>query len=338
MRDPPSAMLFTRFQVMATDPFYIRILEKLGLNTNRIRWKLYRLQQRSQNMARGGLLPSWLRWIQYPHKICRHCGAVADREARVCPKCKGRLPSMTGYRLHRLLGLMLPAEAPVTNTLFLSVMILIFGLELAMGGFGSGFLTGPPREVLHSLGAWTAQWAVADGQFWRFLSFGLIHAGIIHMGFNGYALSLIGPLVEAQIGRSRMLVLITATQIAAGVASYIWYFQLRGNPAVLTVGASGWLFGLIGFGAAHFHRLGATGKMHRDFFIKWAIAGILFGLVIGFANNAAHVGGLLAGILLGLLPEGTRRAPLPTHLWTIAAWLSLALWLATLLLMARSVL
>jgi rhomboid protease GluP len=240
---------------------------------------------------------------------------------------------MMAYRLFRLVGLVAPETLPPTVTAFMAGAIVVYVLSLLMQGPSA--IVSPTPETLSVLGAWRPSTALVPGQMWRALAFGLVHFGIIHIGFNMFALSQIGPVLEADVGKVRILTAITASQLAAMIASFAWYAQVVGRN-VPTVGASGWLFGLIGFGIAYYHGLGRSGQMYRSFLIRWAIYGLVFGWFIG-ANNAAHIGGMLGGMLIGALPSGHMRRPQWTLFWSAAALASLLLWLVTLGFLAHSI-
>ena len=145
----------------------------------------------------------------------------------------------------------------------------------------------------------------ADGEFWRLLTVALVHGSIIHLGFNMYALWIIGPIVEGLYGPWRFFAIYLVCIAAGSVASY----ATSPNPAV---GASGGVFGLFGalIVADRVHKPALT-RNARNLTMQ---IGLLIGinLVIGFTipniDNAAHIGGLLAGAALGflLVPNGAR--------------------------------
>lgn len=301
-------------------------LDKLGVNTRRLQWKLYQWEQRR---SRGFRMPARLHWLKYPHKFCRRCGAVNDREARTCSSCEARLPSKTGYLLMRLAGVALPAAMPATVGVFLTLMVLTFAVGVALDGPQG--LWAFSSDTLLRLGGWGAGMLAWPQLYWRMLGFGLVHAGIIHILFNGFALSQIGPALESQIGRSRMLVLVTLTQLASAAASALWGVRL-------TVGASGWVFGLIGFGITYFHSMGPAGRVYRDLLLHWALYALVFGLLMsGSVNNAAHVGGMAAGLALGFMPPDHPRRRAWRFFWDVGFWVAAPLWLVTLACMALSI-
>ncbi len=140
--------------------------------------------------------------------------------------------------------------------------------------------------------------AVADGEYWRLLTVVLVHGGWIHLALNMYALFLIGPTVEALYGPVRFLFIYLACAAAGSAASYVF------SDARISVGASGAIFGLFGvlLVADRVHKPALT-RQARNLTMQ---IGVLIGvnLVIGFSvpaiDNAAHIGGLIAGCWLGL--------------------------------------
>jgi hypothetical protein len=120
------------------------------------------------------------------------------------------------------------------------------------------------------------------------------------------ALAVVGPLVEDLYGRGTKLLLFMVTGVAGNVAS-----DLYGTVGV-AAGASGALMGLIGVVAGWGQRAGTTiGRQARNDMIKWCLYTVLFGFFIG-ADNAAHLGGFAAGVLIGFAvrPERWRAGRL----------------------------
>jgi rhomboid protease GluP len=302
----------------------LTLLEKAGVNTTRLKWKLFQWEKRSERMRGESFLPARLHWLRWRHKTCFHCGALVDRTETACPKCGARVPSIVAYRLRRLLGAVVPQNAPVTVMVFLVAMWLVFAATMAMQGTSA--LASPTSLSLEVFGAWSPAWILRRHEYWRYMTFGIMHIGLLHIGFNTYALLQVGPVVENMVGKVRMLVIVTVTQLTSASATYAWYHIVEGNDHTLTAGASGWLFGVIGFGiAALWFQVGAA-RAYRDVLVRWALYALVFGLVIG-ANNAAHVGGLLGGLALGVIPErGVRSTRVANQVWTAAAVVSTVLW------------
>jgi membrane associated rhomboid family serine protease len=143
---------------------------------------------------------------------------------------------------------------------------------------------------------------VAAGEYWRLFTVTLLHGSLLHLGFNMYALYLCGPIVERWYGSFRFLLFYLACAAAGSVASFVF----GGDQP--SVGASGAIFGLFGIllaaGRVHHpvdrHSRALVGQLGMLIFIN-----IAFGFAVQGIDNAAHLGGLAAGLFLGaVVPPG----------------------------------
>jgi rhomboid protease GluP len=177
------------------------------------------------------------------------------------------------------------------NLLWFALMIV----KGAAAGHGLKTLMRPDGNLLLDFGGqvWNPHVTVY-GEWWRCLTYAYTHAGLIHIGFNMVVLYQVGPLIEKEIGTPRFVTLYTLTALTATLLGLFWH------PAVLVVGASGSVFGLIGFAVAYYHRMGRAGEALRNFMLRWAIFAFVFGWIVG-ADNAGHLGGALGGAAFGLL-------------------------------------
>lgn len=155
---------------------------------------------------------------------------------------------------------------------------MTFGLELSVG---AAALVKP---------------AVREGEWWRLLTGPLLHGGIAHIYFNGFAFLNVGSVLEALYGRAMLLLTFLVSALAGSLAS------LALMPAATSVGASGGIMGLVGF-------LLVVGLRHRRCFPadfgKSIVRAVLFIAAIGLVawhwiDNAAHFGGLAAGCAVAL--------------------------------------
>jgi len=213
-----------------------------------------------------------------------------------------------------------------TNLLLLS-LVGVYILEIS-AGTGDVF-GGPFTPSLVRLGANVGLWpppppftfnaGVALGQYWRLFTAMFLHAGLIHLALNGYALWIVGNVVETELGRARFLALYLACGLLASAGSYAF-----GNPYIPGVGASGAIFGLFGaFFAYNYSR------RHLAFYAaRMRTMGmlILINLIFSFSLASvidwrAHLGGLLAGLAGGLAVDGFGRRDyrIPIFATTIAA-------------------
>jgi rhomboid protease GluP len=186
-------------------------------------------------------------------------------------------------------------------------------------------LRGPSPSSLVAWGA-DAGMLVAQGQIWRLVSAIFLHAGILHLLFNCYALVFIGPLLEELLGKERFLALYLATGVFGFLLSNAYY-----SPFMPTVGASGAIFGLIGAAVVCSRRWGTWGSVLHQQLVHWAIYGFVYGLLLG-ANNAAHLGGALSGAGLAFLLPNPNRAESDSPAWSILYWLSFIIITASLAL------
>jgi membrane associated rhomboid family serine protease len=154
--------------------------------------------------------------------------------------------------------------------------------------------------------------AVAAGEYWRLWSVTLLHGDLLHLAFNMYALWLAGTIVERWYGSIRFGAFYLACAAAGSTASFVF------GGDVPSVGASGAIFGLFGI-------LLAAGRVHHPVdrqsraIMSQLLVLVLINIVFGFASgggidNAAHLGGLAAGLWLGALIPPT-GVPTLSSLW-----------------------
>jgi rhomboid protease GluP len=295
-----------------------KFLQSIGINTNRLKWKLYYLDQwwERQKEKWGG------KKEKKKYKNCR-CGQLYLADDKVCVVCGRKLPSYTMYRIFRLFALQSPQFSIVTVS-FLFLIVLFYGLQAVM--YGAKTLMMPSREALVRFGAMSGN-LFNQGEYYRIMTMALVHIGILHIFFNTTAMSQILPLFEEEIGPWATLTLITITQITAGVAHLMFY-----NPIIITAGASGIAFGLIGFGVTYFRRMGRIAA--SKFFLKWFAYAMVFGLFV-CANHAAHLGGFISGLPLGYILGGRRPGRIGRKIWMASGILSLLIWIAAIVWLVR---
>lgn len=140
---------------------------------------------------------------------------------------------------------------------------------------------------------------VANGEYWRLLTAGFMHYGIIHLLFNMWALMLLGTEVERTVGRWRFLAVYLLSGLGGTVAVYVF-----GATNGFVAGASGSVFGL--FGALFF----LFRKLKKD--IRGLVTIVLINFALGLFINVSwlgHIGGLLVGAITGALLAYAPRGP-----------------------------
>ena len=137
-----------------------------------------------------------------------------------------------------------------------------------------------------------------SGDWWRLITSMFIHFGIIHLAMNMYALYIAGVYLEPMLGKTKYIVAYFCTGIIAGIVS-LWWHKEGLNGA----GASGAIFGLYGvFLALLFTNL--IPKQVRTALLQSIGIFVAFNIVYGMKSgidNAAHIGGLLSGMLIGFI-------------------------------------
>ncbi len=161
--------------------------------------------------------------------------------------------------------------------------------------------------------------AVNDGDLWRFWTSAVLHGDFWHLVSNAIGLWLLGSVYEPMVGARRLLAVFWAGAIGGGLASYFW-----GNHR--SDGASGGAFALLGALVV----LGVRRDLVLNEEVAWLLGrplrfllliNLILSAVLPFIDGAAHVGGLLVGVLAGLFPLTSSRA----LRWVEIAWLFLAI-------------
>ena len=261
-------------------------------------------------------------------RMCPHCRAFITTSDRVCPYCNEAVAPRPFRRGgEAVLGGFIP------HARFLTVMILVinFGLYVATSIYsmnsGRGNAVNLDNYTLLYFGGMYSP-AVAAGQWWRLVTAGFLHGGLLHILMNSWVLFDLGAVVDEMYGNSRMLVIYFVSNVTGFYASYLMW-----RPAP-SIGASAALFGLIGAMIALGMRYRSTvGDRIRSFFVRWLIYGLLFSLMPG-VDMAAHIGGLVGGFIIGYIAGEPRYEGSATETaWRVASWLCILLTVVSFLKM-----
>ena len=255
--------------------------------------------------------------------MCPHCRAFITNRDKVCPYCNESVGPRAAERRNpsAILGGFIP------HARFNTVIILLINLGLyaattvysMRAGNGDAVMSIDIR-TLFDFGAKYRE-AIWMGQWWRLVTAGFLHGGLLHILMNLWVLFDLGAQVEEVYGQYRMLTIYFVSTVFGFYASALW------SPAV-SVGASAALFGLIGsmiaLGVRHRNPMG---EAIRGMYLRWAIYGLVFGLLPGFhVDNAAHIGGLVSGFAVAYV-AGTPKleGSWTEKLWRGASWLCILL-------------
>ena len=165
--------------------------------------------------------------------------------------------------------------------------------------FAVCLLTG---DRLYAMGRCGTYLVLRDGQYWRLLTSVFLHAGITHLGSNLLVQILMGNIVERNLGHVRYLILFLLSGIGGNIVSVLYDNALGVNT--YSVGASGAVFGVMGVLVLLIVK-GRKNLRSGSSMLARAAFAVFYAVYSGFKNpytdNAAHIGGLATGVLLGLI-------------------------------------
>ncbi|MCB0214082.1 MAG: rhomboid family intramembrane serine protease [Anaerolineae bacterium] len=184
----------------------------------------------------------------------------------------------------------LPLYKPFFTYALLAAIVVVWILMTIAGGSTN-------IQILIDYGANYGP-GILNGQIWRLFTSMFLHIGAVHLLFNAYALFIFGLEMERLYGPDRFLII----YILSGLFGSLVSFASKG-PAVLSAGASGAIFGIIGMNLAFFllHRndLGRISQARIQGTLVIIGINLVFGFTIAGIDNMAHIGGLISGYLLG---------------------------------------
>lgn len=285
--------------------------ERLGL-----RWKV--LSEGQLNNANYAGRPS----------VCRNCGALIGAGETSCSLCGAAKAAAVNSQSQASASASAPSpHVHDGETIRFARAILsrpyIFTIAFIVANVFVFLLTSQAGAdenvaVLIRYGAKVNSLIDRQLEWWRFVTPIFLHGNLVHLFMNMYGLWAIGPYVERLYGSAKFVFFWVATGIAGVVASYLSVqpgihssgplgrFIFKDNPNLISVGASGALFGLIGvlfvFGIKFRHELPEGFK--RAFglgMLPTILLNVAIGFMIPVIDNAAHMGGLISGALLALV-------------------------------------
>lgn len=173
----------------------------------------------------------------------------------------------------------------IITPLLIGICIVLF---IAMYIFGDG---SESTRTLLAFGA-NSRTLVKMGEVWRLLTSVFLHAGIIHLFCNMYALFILGRQLENFLGKTKYLIVFLGSGIIGSLLSIVVHDSI-------SVGASGAIFGLLGsllyFG---YHYRLYLGSVLKTQIIPVIILNLMIGFMLPGIDNFAHIGGLVSGYLL----------------------------------------
>lgn len=248
------------------------------------------------------------------------CYRHPDRETRVscsscgrpiCPDCMTptpvgmRCPECSRQRTKVVRG---PSGGPQSGFMgapatYVLIAINVVAYLIAIAG-GTGGINNPNGSFYFDTVLFGP--SVAEGEWYRLVSSGFMHASLIHIGFNMLLLFMLGRLLEPALGTPRFLVLYFASLLGGSLGALLM------DPNVPTVGASGAVFGLFGAGFLIARERGMGSLASELGFL------IVINLVLSFTlpgiSAGGHLGGLVGGLICGgVIIAGARGMLGPNH-------------------------
>ncbi len=214
-----------------------------------------------------------------------------------------------------------------TGTTWALYLVVALNVGVWVANVGAGI--SPMQPLTTDLFRWGAisAWAVVnDHQYWRLLAGTFLHGGLLHLAMNMLGLWSAGKLLNRLYGNPQFLLVYLLSALAGASASLHFSAQ-----TAVSVGASGAVFGILGalIAAIRRHKDTVPKALAKQILTSESVF-VIYALVNGFArqgiDNAAHVGGLVAGAAMGWMLAGViggeRRLPRTA---TVAAAVVLAI-------------
>ncbi|HEY4361792.1 MAG TPA: rhomboid family intramembrane serine protease [Bryobacteraceae bacterium] len=256
--------------------------------------------------------------------MCPNCRAFITTDDKVCPYCEVQIGKKAVDRgaPADVMGGLIPQHR------FTTVMILLINTGLyvatliysAKSGHGMG--TDLDSNTLYDFGAKAP--AILFGQWWRLITAGFLHGGLMHILMNSWVLWDIGVQVEQSYGTSRYLVIYLVSTITGFLGSLLW------APGVLSIGASAGIFGLFGaMIALGLRDRSSYGTAVRQMYLRWAGLCLVIGILpaifgISFMDNAAHIGGITGGFVVAYVAGTPKISGMVEAFWRGACGVMLA--------------
>ena len=243
---------------------------------------------------------------------CSSCGRP------ICPDCM--TPTPVGMRCPECSRqkTKVRTAATLTSEPQLTYVLIAINVIAWLGMLASGAPISGVGGTVYQHGALYGP-LVADGEWWRIITGGFLHAGILHIAFNMYFLYFLGTILEPMIGRLRFALIYVIALVGGSFGALLL------SPNTPTVGASGAVFGLMGAAIIAMRARGIDpwqSGLGVTLLLNLGITFLIPGIAIG-----GHIGGLIAGGIVGylLFEVADRRRSSVTPVLAVCVVLAVAL-------------
>ena len=178
-------------------------------------------------------------------------------------------------------------KKPIVTYILIGICVLVY---ILMTFLGNGSYD---NETLLKYGALFKPFVTEYYEYFRLLTCAFVHIGMIHLLFNMYALYVIGAQLESFLGKVQYLIIYIFSALTGSILSCVF------TSNAISAGASGAIFGLLGsllyFG---YHYRVYLGNVLKSQIIPLLIFNLMLGFVLVGVDSAAHIGGLIGGLLM----------------------------------------
>jgi membrane associated rhomboid family serine protease len=235
-----------------------------------------------------------------------------------CPECAGDKTEVKTASSGAFSGAMR------ATYVLIGLNVAVFVLQLLSGGpsgtngalfadgalcghaVGNGGICAGGGQLIHSSGS----------EWWRIVTSGFLHGGLIHLGLNMFVLFILGQVLEPAIGTARFVALYLVSLLAGSVGALI-----MSDPFTFTVGASGAIYGLFVATILIARQRGMHQVVQQLAF--WLVINLVFTFAASNISVGGHIGGIVGGTIAALVVVAaerqiSRRETLPMELITMA--------------------
>lgn len=240
----------------------------------------------------------------------RRAGVVCQRCDRpICPECMHQASvgfhcpecvRSAGQRVYTARSLQTSPAVSVTLGLIAANVVVHVLTSFVAGSQGPSFAFQLDYALIgEGITRAGVPIGVAHGEWYRLLTGGFLHGGLLHLGFNMYVLWILGQQLERALGRVAFGAIYVTSLLAGSLGVMIV------EPRALTVGASGAVFGMFGYAVVGLWSRGINPLQTGLGLV--ILLNLVFTFTVPGISIGGHVGGLVGGFLAGLLHDGARR-------------------------------
>jgi membrane associated rhomboid family serine protease len=217
-----------------------------------------------------------------------------------CPECARERTKVKRMRSGSSVLRGRSSGASVTQAL-IAINVIVFVAETATGSSLGGVGGSGTLGTLYQKGALFGPYISDLHQYYRLLTYGFLHDGILHIAFNMWFLFILGPMLETAIGRVNFVVVYFVSLLAGSFGALLL------TPLAGTVGASGGLFGVLGALMVVAYYRGIS--VWQSGLALTLIINIVFSLTLAGISIGGHLGGFVGGAICGwlIVQLGERR-------------------------------